>query len=102
MEIENLKQSFIHSAEQRAKQFLETGNPQGDFWYAYERSIDNDRLMKVCALILCDAPKGDIRAALEDAMFTDRFLEEQCEALTQAERESRAKANYYEQKYGDK
>lgn len=100
MDKENLKSGLIFSTEKRAENYIKTGKLDGDFWYAYERAIDNDRLVKVCALILCDYPKGDIRQALEDAMFSESFMDKEMDYF-ESSRIDDGKARYYEEKYGE-
>lgn len=83
------KDALIRTTEKRAEHYLATGKIEGDFLYSMERFIDNEGYYKVAALILCDAPKGDIRAALEDAMFHQKFIEAECDRLEEIAYEER-------------
>ncbi len=88
MDWDIFKESQVNSIERRAEQFLKTGKPEGDFMYAHQRALDNDGYLKVAALIMTLAPRGDIRQALEEAFLTQNFVEEECERIESMRREA--------------
>ena len=71
MNTEAYKGAVIASAEKEANTFLKTGKISGEFAEAVEAFVDNEGAYTIIAMILNDAPKGDVIAKVHEYAFSD-------------------------------
>jgi len=81
MDYWDYKNACIESLEKQALEYLKTKTISREYYDAVERLIDSEGQYLIAALLLVDAPKGDIRCALETFMFSERHIEDECERI---------------------
>jgi hypothetical protein len=97
MDYWDYRQAAISSIEKSANLYLTTKEINREYYDAVSRWIDSEGQYLIAAMLLNDLPKGDIKDALINFMFSERHIEDECERIEAVQAEKRAESDRYDE-----
>lgn len=87
---------FVEKATKEAAEFVLTGKFDGDFRDGITRMLDNEYFINLAAAILSGADQKKIYSMLIDAMFSERFIENEVSRIKSLKIDEKGKIDFYE------
>lgn len=97
MDYWSYKEAAIDSVRKSARLFLATKEINHEFYDAVQRWVESENTYMIAALLLNDAPKGDIITALENFMFSEKYIEHECARIESWKAEDSADRQRYDE-----